>query len=576
MTALRAFVATAFSLLMFGLVASLIFRTPPIAYTGVSRAPSQPLAPNLIRVDAGSPAYRAGLRTGDVLSCLSVLDKELLFPRFGFDAYAPGMVVRGCAMRSGQWHAFAFSPGAHAPLGLLYYNVPYTLIRLAVFAVFLFTGVALVLARPALLTWLFYVYCLASGPFYVLTSLGTLWPSWAYELVLPFQNSLTVVGVICLTLFALCVPNDGIPGGWRRAAFIGVSIAGILPVANTLAFGLWTSVYIPEQFFLVLDEVFTAAAVVIVLARLFEVRGEERARLGWVTFALVWGVVTNDVRNNVGAYGTLWSSISTFAADLTVVMPLLMLYAILRRHVIDVRFVISRTVVYACLTTIVVGIIGLVDWITSAFLSQVRIAMAIDAAVTIGLAFVLHRAYGWIESIVDLIIFRHKHEAQRYLERVARSLMFAQHEEAVDKALVHDPHDKLRLTAAALYRAHDGVYAAVRVEGWSAAAAPHFRSDDDLVRFMLAERSKIALGELRPHVAEPFRLQGHTPAIAIPVFQGNRLTGFALYSIHHDRTELDPDEIDTLERLCAAGAQAYTGIELERYQRAVAVAPLAT
>jgi GAF domain-containing protein len=217
-----------------------------------------------------------------------------------------------------------------------------------------------------------------------------------------------------------------------------------------------------------------------------------------------------------------------------------------------------------------------VDFLTSAYLSQTRLALAIDAAVTIGLAFVLHRAYRWIESAVDFMLFRRKHEAERYLDRVAHTLMFAEREEAVDKALVHDPYDKLRLTAAALYRAREGAYVAARLEGWTALNAPQLCSDDDLVRFMIAERCKIVVGDLRSHVAEPFRAQGHTPTIAIPIFQGNRLTGFAVYGIHRDGTKLDPDEVETLERLCAAAAQAYTGIELARYQGAEARSQFAT
>lgn len=574
----RAFGTIALSLLMFCVLASLIFRTPPTAYTGVSRASSAPFAPNAIRVASRSPAYRAGLRSGDILACLSVRDKELLFPRFGFQAYAPQMVIRGCAFRSDKWRAFVLTPVAHATVGLLYFSISSTIVRLVVYLVFLLTGIALVLARPTLLTWLFYVYCLGSGPFYVFSTLGVLWPAWTYAILLPFQDAITAAGVVCLALFALCVPNDGVPHGWRRSAFVAVCIAGLIPISNYIGFALWTSANVPRQFFDVLDEVFTAAAFVIVLARLFEVRGEERARLSWVAFALVWGVITNDIRNSVGALGTAWYLISFIAADLTVVMPLLILYAILKRHIIDVRFVISRTVVYTCLTTIVVGVIGAVDWVTSAYLSQVRFAMAIDAAVTIGLAFVLHRVYQWVEGAVEFVLFRHRHEAERYLERVARSLMFAEREEAVDTALVQDPYDKLRLTAAAVYRPCDGGYFAACVAGWSADTAPRFRGGDDLLRFMAAERCKIALGDLRAHVAEPFRLQGHVPAVAIPLFQGNRLTSFALYGIHRDGTKLDPDEVQTLERLCAAAAQAYTGIELERYQRApvAALNPLPT
>jgi hypothetical protein len=566
MAALRALVTVGLGLLIMALIVPLIFKTPPRVYTGITRASQRAFEPNKIDVAVGSPAYRAGLRSGDIVSCLSLRDRELLFPRFGFNAYAPGMVVHLCVKRAQLWRSVAFTPATAPSYTLLYYTVPLTLVRLAVFAVFLVTGIALVLARPTLLTALFYVYCIASGPFYVITVYGTTWPAWFYGVWQPFNIAFTSLGVVCLALFALCVPGDGIPKGWRRTAFIAIAVLAIVPLWNAVASVAWTSIWVPGGTFQAIDEAFTAIAVLIVVVRLFEVRGEERARLSWVVFALAWGVIMNDLRNNVGVHGTAWEVFSSVAADLTVVMPIMMLYAILKRHLIDVRFVISRTVVYAFLTTLIVGIIGLVDWLTSAYLSQVRVAMAIDAAVTIGLAFVLHRAYGWVESAVDFMLFRRKHEAERYLDRVARTLMFAEHEEAVDKALVHDPFDKLGLTAAALYRAQTGAYVATRVEGWSRANAPAFCADDDLVRFMVAERTKIALGDLRAHVAEPFRLQGHTPAVAIPVFQGNRLTGFAVYGLHRDGTKLDPDEVQTLEHLCAAAAQAYTGIELARYQ----------
>ncbi|MBV9269657.1 MAG: hypothetical protein JO165_01080, partial [Candidatus Eremiobacteraeota bacterium] len=565
----RAFITVGLSLFVFVLLASLIFTAPPLNYTGVSRGDAPPLTANVVTVASGSPAYRAGLRTGDVVSCLSTRDRELLFPRFGFNAYAPGVVVHLCATRSGATQQIAFQPAAKPTLGLLYFNVPYTVLRLAVFLIFLLTGIALVLARPTLLTWLFYVYCLSSGPYYALATYGTMWPSSLYSPTFLFEITLTTLGVVCLALFALCVPNDGIPRGWRRTVFLAISITAIVPLAYSLAFILWTAVNVPYRMFVQIDEVFTGIAVLVVIARLFEVRGEERARLAWVAFALAWGVITNDIRNNVGAWGTVLNNLSTGAAYLTIVMPIVIVYAILKRHIIDVRFVISRTVVYACLTTLVVAVIGIVDWATSAYLSQVRLAMAIDAGVTIGLAFVLHRTYRWIESAVDFMLFRRKHEAERYLDRVSHTLTFAEHEEAVDKALVHDPYDKLRLTASALFRAtREGAYDVMRVEGWTALAGPRFSSDDDLVRFMIAERTKIDVADLRAHVAEPFCAQGHIPAIAIPIFQGNLLTGFMVYGIHRDGTQLDPDEIETLERLCASAAQAYTGIELARYQGA--------
>ncbi|MBV9271175.1 MAG: hypothetical protein JO165_08775 [Candidatus Eremiobacteraeota bacterium] len=76
MTALRAFITVGLSLLVSVLVASLIFATPHLNYTGVSRANSTPLTANVVTVAIGSPAYRAGLRSGDVVSCLSTRDRR--------------------------------------------------------------------------------------------------------------------------------------------------------------------------------------------------------------------------------------------------------------------------------------------------------------------------------------------------------------------------------------------------------------------------------------------------------------------------------------------------------------------
>ncbi|HKU67607.1 MAG TPA: hypothetical protein VJP85_07525 [Candidatus Baltobacteraceae bacterium] len=55
-------------------------------------------------------------------------------------------------------------------------------------------------------------------------------------------------------------------------------------------------------------------------------------------------------------------------------------------------------------------------------------------------------------------------------------------------------------------------------------------------------------------------------SIAIPIHQGPEMSAFAVYGIHRDGTMLDPDEVDALERLCDAAAQAYTYIEVTRYR----------
>lgn len=209
--------------------------------------------------------------------------------------------------------------------------------------------------------------------------------------------------------------------------------------------------------------------------------------------------------------------------------PLALMYAILKRHIIDARFIISRTVVYAAITTIVVGIIGVVDWATKA-----RTAMAVDAVVTIGLGFVLHRAYARLEHAVDFLLFSDKHETQEYLARLGRTLQRAEREETVDRAVVDASNDKADLTMAALYRVAGKSFVMTAAAGIHDGEAREFNREHELVRFLATERAKLHVADLRAHIAAKFQAEGGAPAVAIPLFQGDRLVAFAVYGIHRD------------------------------------------
>jgi hypothetical protein len=567
MNAVRALITIGIAALWVALFAPPMFMAPPSVVTGVHFVFSgAAVQPNLIRVDPGSPAYRVGLRSGDLLGCLSMRDYSLLEgPSVGFThGYDPGTPISTCVKRGGRLQEVRFVANTGPPVPNTYGSNALAALRVCVVLVFFLTGIALVMARPSPMTWIFYAYCIGSAPSFAAQEVWTILPSWQYAIAVGLPEFGSQTAVAYLLLFSVLVPDLGIPDGWRRSAFYGACAVAAADVVFALLNTFGTSVTFAPSLANTADEALTAVTVLLVVARLATMQRAERARFGWAAFAIIFGVVTNDLRNvlSLGSYG----SVSVAAADLTIVMPLCLTYAILRRHVIDVRFVISRGVVYAALTTLVVGVIGIVDWITSAYLSQVRVAMAIDALVTIFLAFALHRAYGWVEAAVDFILFRRKHDAEAYLNRMAKTLLRAKREETIDHALVHAPYERLDLTMAALFRASGSSFAASAVAGWNPHAALAFDSDDELVRFLVTERTKLHIRDLRKHVAAQFEGHGASPAIAIPLFQGDDLVAFAVYGIHRDGTRLDPDEIETLERLCDVAAQAYTGIELARYR----------
>lgn len=562
MNALRAFITIGLAALWLCLFAPPMFQTPPTVVPGV-----HPMTAwnNVVRVDAGSPAYRAGIRTGDDLRCLSPRDAALLLSTVP-QGFSPGTEVSACVRRGSMMVPVRFVPEAGPPLPNSYGSTALIFLRIAIALVFSIVGITLVMLKPNLTTWLFYFYCLCDAPSWAAETAYTTYPNWLYLLLHVPLTLTSFMGVPVLLLFTIVVPDEVVPMGWRRIAFYaGTGVSALAAAAMLLSM---LDPNIPNQIDnYAIDNTFTTVTVLTLIARLFTMRRDERARFGWAAFAIVFGVVMSDLRNVLSESSNL---LSTIAADLTIVMPLVMVYAILKRHVIDVRFAISRAVVYGVLTTAIVGIIGAVDWLTSAYLSQVRLAMAVDAAVTIGLAFVLHRAYDWIESVVDYVLYRHKHDAESYLKRMAKTLLRAKREETIDHAVVQAPKEKLDLTHAALFRARGNVFAPSVAFGWHGAQGVTIDEEHELVRFLATERTKLHLSELRSHVADEFRGES-APAVAIPLFQADDLVAFAVYGIHRDGTKLDPDEIETLEHLCELAAQAYTAIELARYRALPAI-----
>ncbi len=554
--------------------ASIFSSRPTTLYTGVHlRLTGALIQPNVVDVDRGSPAYRAGLRSGDTLSCLSVKDFTLLFSRqiWGEAAgYVPGSAIHACVARDGSTRNVAFVADQRPPNPPEYYSFPLALLRFADYIAFLICGIALVLARPSRMSWIFYTFCLAYAPVYTLLVDGTTQPALLYQT----EADIAFIFVRCATplllLFALLVPEDRAPG-WRRVAYR--TAWGIL--IGVAAFGATASNFIPATMngraFTFVTSALPLLVILTVVARLYAMERGERARFGWAAFAIIWGVLCDALRVQVTTH--LLMTIAVVASQLTFVMPVTLTYAILRRHVIDVRFVLSRGVVYAVVTTIIVALIGLVDWATGTYLHAVRAALAIDALVTIALGFVLHRTYRFIEYTVDAVLFREKHRGEEYLHRLARTLPFAESEETIDRAIVCAPYEKLALAGVALFRARGREFAPVCAEGWRASEFPPLRHDHALPRFFMAERGPMYVADLHAEMRATLP-ESSVPAFAVPIFQRNDLTGFVLYGVHHDGTRLDPDEERVLERLCEAAAQAYTGVELDEYRGGARISPL--
>ncbi len=553
----NAILTVGISAIFFAIIVPPMFGGYTTAYTGLHAGPmgTGPVVAH-VRIDPGSPAARAGLRDGDVIRCLHMRDYQILFPTFGAPGYSMSP-VRGCVVSTDSERPFELVAQPGPPAASIYGALGFVLLRVLAYAIFLFVGSALVILRPSLMTWLLFVFCVCTAPAAAVSEMLTKSSPSQYALAVIWLQLEQFLSSAALLLFTLVFPDTSFPHGWRRITFwVVCAVSLTLAIIKlTQTFEATVYAFLSDPLTINFNLITAAVVVAVALGRLATMRPADRARFGWVTFGIVVGVVANYLRLLPGG-----ASYTTFAGTVTAVMPITLMYAILRRHVIDVRFAISRTVVYGAVTTLIVGVIAAVDWLTSEYLHGLRIAYAIDALVTISLGVAFHRMYGAIENAVDFLIYRRKHEAESYLKRLARTLLRADRELTIDQAVVDDPYEKLDLEMAALLRADGSGYSLVSAQGWNGAALS-FEHEHDVVRFLATERRRLEVRDLRQRVKAEISASGVMPAIAVPIFEGDDLRGFALYGLHRDGTKLDPDEVDILETLCQTAAQAYVRIE---------------
>lgn len=547
---MRAVVVTSLALIILLLSGVPMFMHPPTAYSGVTlRLTGALVQPNIIKVAPNSPGYRVGLRSGDIISCVSLRDANFIFG----GAYSPGTPVHLCVTHRGVRRAVQFVPDTRPPAPSIYRTDALAALRLAGYALFLLCAVILVLGRPGLMTWMFFAYALTAAPNNATgLNLSVINPTlYAIPQVL-MGGASTLTQTAFLLAFTVLMPEDAPPTLWRK---VGLRIAwAMIPILAAVGLLVYaqTAFTVSERIAEWASFFVTSLVVIALIGRLVTMGQAERARFGWAAFAIAWALVIDLLR----LHAVIPGSLSGMFSLLQIVTPIVLLYAVLKRHVIDIRFAISRTLVYALITTILVGVIGAVDWATSAYLHEVKVAMALDALVTIAIAFALNRVHRWVERVVDVALFRQKYAAEEYLNRLGPTLLDARREETVHSELVRAPVRALDLTMAAVFRETESAFVLCASAGPDVEVPPEFDPDNEVVRFLNTGRTLVHLRSISYDAIAD---------LAIPLFQGKRLTGFVLYGPHNDGTHLDPDEIETLKRFCDAAAQAYISITYERY-----------
>lgn len=411
---------------------------------------------------------------------------------------------------------------------------------------------ALVLLRPCAATWAFYAF---SYGFCIFAATPNTWAfpvALAGGMLLAIALSLAPAAFVSFSIrFPDARPRGGAAVFERAIVFVVTPLLTLWNLYNAygIVFGappaarLWTALAALGS-----DAIF-ATGIVILVTRYITAEGSDRNRLQWVVAAfavaflpfLALGVIVP-----AGTFVTVSPTAINFSQAWTILAPIALAYTVLRHRLFDIRFVLSRALVYALLTSFTVGVLALVDWALSRWLEESRFALIVELGLAVALGVALTSAHRRVESFLNNVIFRAQTLALQALRRFAQ-----------ETDLIADPDRLLSQTYAALCARIECDYAGIyTVDGTSfvlatpnGGATPPLLAADDFAVLRLRRWS------------EPFECDepGHQlrGALLVPMSARTQLVGFIACGPKRDRTHYLPEEIETLSTLAHRAGSSY-------------------
>ncbi|HEY1655500.1 MAG TPA: hypothetical protein VGF86_10325 [Candidatus Tumulicola sp.] len=569
MNGLRVVVVTLIALLeLAALVTTLVTYELPVAEFGYNVGSD---GVTVISVEPGLPAQKAGLAVGDRLVYQSV-------PRIGRlntilnEPVDPSDSLRLVVLRHGSTIAVTMTP-VEFPFLYGISDLFYACAGLALGAV----SLALVLLRPSRLTWGFALI----APPLLLPSALMHWAhhapasqAFAYEMAVALLYALQAAGTM---IFASRFPDDAPRGPNavvdRLAVPVGLAVA--LLYAYTY-FNVWFSPS-PPPYWLLFAQYYVApsfpslAALFALFATYVGSAGSLRSRLTPTLVAFVLFVLT-DSAQQIGEVVTSNPGQLLFAyfafAIAAILVAASVAYAVVRHRVIDVSFIVGRTLVYTILTLFAVSVFSLIEYFVGKLLERGGLALVLEivAAAAIGLS--MNALHTRLDAIIDVVLFRRRHLAEARVKATASVLPHATTRAFVDQTIVNEPADAFDLASAAVFVLDEdgGGYTRTAGRGWGGATATRLDADDRLVVRFRAERAPLDLSDAR-WGRDDLPGGAQQPLYAIPVTLGARLEAIALYGGHTGGEDLDPDERHCLRRLANGAALAYDHLAAEDLRR---------
>jgi hypothetical protein len=373
-------------------------------------------------------------------------------------------------------------------------------------------------------------------------------------IVIPNATLYVLLGMLSevLTFAAFCVlialaANFGERKPWRRGLeLLAYAVnAGVFAVGLAGCWAVYSMAFDPLpivfgsawSFFFAL--VATLLIALVAVAAVVSTPRSERPRAGWLLLPLPVSVTISTLFDSIAGFGYSWTLLITLVSFISIAAlagAALVTYALLGRRVLDVGFVLSRTIVVAIVSLIVLVSFILLEWALGTVLAGASHATGIAANVALALALGLSMTFihRRVDDAVDRLMFRKRHDDERALHDFAREAAFVTDPESLLDRAIENVRDHTDARAAALMVRQNGGYRAVRSFG----DAPAQAGENDAAVLALKAWHK----PLDPHRYTTV-LFGD---LALPMSARGQLLGIVLCGERAGGEVYAPDEIEAL------------------------------
>jgi hypothetical protein len=521
----------------FGLAGSTPWAGNPGTMLGASSEPYRAL---VLTVDPGGPADRAGLHSGDRVDIRSntLLERLQLFN--GFPTTMNGRPVTLLVHRGARQERVTIVPVAWDPARYWYFFVSLVgLIWLTLFAALIaWRGayapanlmLSTVLVSIALgglggtgsfaLPWVWAYVCL-----FILGALApvavALWAVLASGFTQPLSRPRRVAQWLCFAFVATALVI-------QTAQFVGISTLWSDPMGPFFA----RARGIPMDAAILMAFVCSALAI-------RASHGVERQRAAWslVSLSLFFGTlrvgsIAAALQSSYAAY-EVWVSLENLNFF---VMPVVLTYVALNRRLIDIGFVLSRTAVFAILSTLVIGAFVLAEWAATEWLVNAShtTGAIVGTLVALGLGFSLRYIHKYVDRFVDQVFFRKRHEDEAALRRFAHEASYISDRSVLLERAVREVREHANVDAATIL-VRDGAASYVSSSNGERAA---YSENDPLIVTLRAWTKAVDL-----HDIKNTELRGE---VAFPMVSRGVLVGVLVCGPKRDGQSYAPDESDAL------------------------------